>query len=111
MSFFTARMLGHSTVAEHFVRAAAVDLSQEPALTPPDGVTSNLVDPPNQNALVITVVFLCLAISTFLVLIRAYAKLFILKTIRLEDCKSKPSRAPLLLEFAGTYISPGYLFL
>ncbi|KAI1358362.1 hypothetical protein F5Y08DRAFT_321958 [Xylaria arbuscula] len=56
-----------------------------PALAPPDGVIPNLVDRPNQNALGLAVVTICLSISTFAILLAAYAKLYGKKPFHYED--------------------------
>lgn len=65
-----------------------LDLDNIPALQPPEGVVSNLVDPPNRNALVMTVTILCLVITTILVFIRAWSRLVVMKIVRIEDCES-----------------------
>ncbi|KAI1364850.1 hypothetical protein F5Y08DRAFT_305567 [Xylaria arbuscula] len=56
-----------------------------PALAPPPGVTSNLEHPPNRNVLGIVVTTLCLAISTVVFVLAAYAKLFCIKKVHIED--------------------------
>ncbi|KAJ3575422.1 hypothetical protein NPX13_g4037 [Xylaria arbuscula] len=56
-----------------------------PALAPPPGVTSNLEHPPNSNVLGIVVTTLCLAISTVVFVLAAYAKLFCIKKVHIED--------------------------
>lgn len=58
-----------------------------PALAPPPGVTSNLEHPPNMNVLGIAVVTLCLAVSTIVFSLEAYAKLYCMKKVHIEDCK------------------------
>lgn len=67
--------------------ASRLDLSQEPALQPPNGTVPNLVDPPNQNTLVMSIVVLCLVITTILVLIRVWARVVVMKMVRLQDCE------------------------
>ncbi|KAJ3566290.1 hypothetical protein NPX13_g7188 [Xylaria arbuscula] len=59
-----------------------------PALAPPDGVIPNLVDRPNQNALGLAVVTICLSISTFAILLAAYAKLYGKKPFHYEDYRT-----------------------
>ncbi|KAI6082348.1 hypothetical protein F4821DRAFT_217501 [Hypoxylon rubiginosum] len=50
-----------------------------PVLPPPDGIESNLDNPPNRNALVIGLTSFFLAISLISLLVRAYAKLLYMK--------------------------------
>ncbi|KAI0439268.1 hypothetical protein F4803DRAFT_532008 [Xylaria telfairii] len=57
----------------------------EPALKPPAGTYSILDNPPNQNALVEGVSLLCLAVTTIAFLIHAYSRVFVFKSLRIED--------------------------
>ncbi|KAJ5093637.1 hypothetical protein N7456_009498 [Penicillium angulare] len=56
-----------------------------PALAPPAGITSNLDNPPNNNALAIGVFSTCAAIATICFLMRAYARIFLLKKVQIEE--------------------------
>ncbi|KAK5634677.1 hypothetical protein RRF57_010390 [Xylaria bambusicola] len=56
-----------------------------PALAPPPGVKSNLDNPPNLNTLGIAVTTLCLAISTIVFALAAYAKLYCMRKVHIED--------------------------
>ncbi|KAI2608212.1 uncharacterized protein GGS25DRAFT_489276 [Hypoxylon fragiforme] len=59
-----------------------------PVLSPPDGIESNLDNPPNRNALVIGLTSFFLVISLLFLLVRAYAKFVYMKnTQTLGDCK------------------------
>ncbi|KAI0521857.1 hypothetical protein F5B22DRAFT_661252 [Xylaria bambusicola] len=56
-----------------------------PALAPPPGVKSNLDHPPNLNTLGIAVTTICLSISTIVFALAAYAKLYCMKKVHVED--------------------------
>lgn len=51
----------------------------------PEGVTSNVENPPNKNGLAHAILGLTLAISTLAILVRAYARAWILKKIGVQD--------------------------
>ena len=57
-----------------------------PALDPPPGVQSNLIDPPNRRDLGLGILIPCIAIVTTMTLIRLYVKLCIIKKMHIEDC-------------------------
>ena len=59
-----------------------------PAARPPPGVETNFVDPTNLDTAVITVLSICLTITSFAVLIRWYTKFSVMKSVAYEDCKS-----------------------
>ncbi|KAI0389135.1 hypothetical protein F5Y17DRAFT_450189 [Xylariaceae sp. FL0594] len=59
-----------------------------PALEPPPGLTSNFSNPPNNNGLALAVTILCLSVSTILLVIRAYTRIFVIRVVRLEDAIS-----------------------
>ncbi|KAI1345649.1 hypothetical protein F5Y01DRAFT_320551 [Xylaria sp. FL0043] len=56
-----------------------------PALAPPPGVKPNLDHPPNLNPLGIAITTLCLAVSTIVFALAAYAKVFCVKKVHFED--------------------------
>ncbi|CAI7633259.1 unnamed protein product [Penicillium glandicola] len=56
-----------------------------PALAPPAGVTSNFDNPPNNNPLSIGVLSACAAVSTICIFIRAYARVWLLKKVQIEE--------------------------
>ncbi|KAI0548084.1 hypothetical protein F4679DRAFT_332166 [Xylaria curta] len=60
-----------------------------PALAPPDGVVPNFTNPPNQNALGIAVISICLVLATAGGLLRAYSRVIVSRKLRIED--SPPS--------------------
>ena len=64
-----------------------------PAIQPPPGVQPNLVNPPNLLPAVITVIILCLGLTTTAILIRMYTKLFLMRSLAYEDGGSR--RVPL----------------
>ena len=57
-----------------------------PALTPPPGVKSNFVNPPNMDFIVILTISICTSFSTIAILLRLYTKLFVIRKIVFEDC-------------------------
>lgn len=59
-----------------------------PALDPPDGVVPILDEPPNQNAMVITVTIFCMVLITIVYLIRTIHKIFVIRNLVFEDCMS-----------------------
>ncbi|OQE07488.1 hypothetical protein PENVUL_c013G07687 [Penicillium vulpinum] len=56
-----------------------------PALAPPDGVTPNFDNPPNNNALAIGVLSACAAVSTICLFIRAYGRIWLLRKVQIEE--------------------------
>lgn len=64
---------------------SGIDTNDTPALEPPKGVTSNLVNPYNINQYVFVAVGLGLGISTLAVSFRIFAKIKIIRRLQLED--------------------------
>jgi hypothetical protein len=62
------------------------EILNSPGMVPPDNVTPNLENPPNYNAQAIVVSVVCLTLVVVSSLIRAYSRVVILKTVKLEDC-------------------------
>lgn len=60
-------------------------LLAQPAMFPPDGVTPDFVNPPNQNETAWFVIMFTLAISTVCVLIRAFDKLYLARRVQTEE--------------------------
>ena len=58
-----------------------------PAGKPPLGITPNFVNPPNHATLAIAVMAIGLTISTLVLMIRMYTKIFLIRSVVLEDCK------------------------
>lgn len=66
-----------------------------PAGTPPAGVTPNFDNPPNlNNTFLVGTLVLCLSFATVAVLIRLYTKLFLIRSVAYEDCKTYSSSYP-----------------
>ena len=65
-----------------------------PAGTPPAGVTPNFDNPPNLNTYVVFTLVLCVSFATVALLIRFYTKLFLIRSIAYEDCKTCSSSYP-----------------
>ncbi|MCJ1396407.1 hypothetical protein MMC18_009297 [Xylographa bjoerkii] len=57
----------------------------KPVAPPPPGITANLDNPPNMQALNITIVAICLSITTPILYMRLYTKFFITKARSWED--------------------------
>lgn len=57
-----------------------------PALTPPPGVKSNFVNPPNMDFIVILTISICTSFSTIAILLRLYTKLIVIRKVVFEDC-------------------------
>ena len=64
------------------------DLSSQPAIAPPPGVTPSFIDPPSQGYLIVVTVSVCLLCSTLLVLPRIYVSIFTSRTFKWDDCTS-----------------------
>ncbi|KAI1412103.1 hypothetical protein F5Y13DRAFT_190784 [Hypoxylon sp. FL1857] len=60
-------------------------IRNQPALPSPNGTTPNFNDPPNNNALAIAVIAVCIALTTIFFLIRGYTRIVYVKQFRLED--------------------------
>ncbi|KAK1855253.1 60s ribosomal protein l36 [Colletotrichum chrysophilum] len=60
-------------------------LLASPALAPPEGVTPNFDNPPNQNDLAWAVTTACMVIATLCLFLRCYARLWIEKKVRIEE--------------------------
>ncbi|KAM7223127.1 hypothetical protein V8F06_001683 [Rhypophila decipiens] len=64
-----------------------MDLSQIPALDPPEGVVPNFIDPPKDNTGAYAVLAICLVLSTAAILSRVYSRVFVVRQIFLADCE------------------------
>lgn len=73
------------------VQATIQALLNGPATKPPVGVMSNLENPPNLDATIIPVLAICLTAATLAVFVRMFTKLFLLRSVAYEDCKSHSS--------------------
>jgi hypothetical protein len=71
----------------HLTPAEKQMIFDGPALAPPPGVVPNFDDPPNKNYLGILANVVCLATTFVVVFLRAYAKIFCMKKVHIEDCK------------------------
>lgn len=56
-----------------------------PAMAPPPGETSNFSNPPNENPMAIGVLVTMIVISTICVLVRLYARCYLLRKIQAEE--------------------------
>ncbi|KAI1461803.1 hypothetical protein F4805DRAFT_245270 [Annulohypoxylon moriforme] len=61
------------------------DTLNSPALNPPDGVKPNFTNPPNHSDLGLAVIVLCLVLATSTFLMRMYSRIFVMKTMHVED--------------------------
>lgn len=56
-----------------------------PAMEPPAGQEANLENPPNENALAMGIITSTLVIGTLCVLLRAYARVYLLRKVQIEE--------------------------
>lgn len=59
-----------------------------PALPPPGNAESNFDNPPNRSIIPEAVIPICLILVISTLLLRAYSRFVVLKTVRLGDCKT-----------------------
>ena len=59
-----------------------------PAGTPPAGILPNFHDPPNLDLIVIFTLAICVAATTFAVVIRMYTKKYLIRSWAFEDCET-----------------------
>ena len=64
------------------------ELLNGPAMVPPPEVTPNFVDPPNLRHIVIIMLIFYMTLSTMVILMRMYTKIFLLRKTVFEDCMS-----------------------
>ena len=64
-----------------------MDGDRTPGLAPPPGITPNFVNPPSIHLEASITLVICLAITTPLVWLRLYTRLYIMKSRGLDDCK------------------------
>ncbi|KAI1826995.1 hypothetical protein F4861DRAFT_494697 [Xylaria intraflava] len=57
-----------------------------PALEPPPGVMPDLDHPPNDNAVALAAVTICLIFATISFILRFYSRIFVLRKLLPEDC-------------------------
>lgn len=65
-----------------------VDPSTTPLLPPPDGKSSNFIDPTSLASVAEGVGGVLIAIETLLLILRTYSNLKTFRKLHLEDCKS-----------------------
>lgn len=59
-------------------------------MAPPPGETSDFTNPPNENPLAIGVLVTMIVISTFCVLVRLYARVYLLRKVQAEESECSP---------------------
>lgn len=62
-----------------------------PALAPPPGVVPQLDNPPNRNDVAIGVITTCAAIATICLFLRAYARVWLLRKVQIEESMLVPA--------------------
>ncbi|RAL16576.1 uncharacterized protein BO97DRAFT_467884 [Aspergillus homomorphus CBS 101889] len=60
-------------------------LFAQPALAAPEGVTPNFDNPPNHNSLALGIITVCTVIATLCMCLRIYVRIWLDRSIRLED--------------------------
>lgn len=58
------------------------------AMALPDGETRNFENPPNENGLAMAIITITLVVGTVCVLLRGYARLYLLRKVQIEESKS-----------------------
>jgi hypothetical protein len=58
-----------------------------PGIAPPPGQQSNFIDPPSQASLATIVMAVYLALTTPLLIMRMYTRIYINKLVKWDDCK------------------------
>lgn len=69
-----------------------------PALAPPDGVTPNFQDPPNQSIIAEVITPILVAIVAILVLLRFCSKVVVQRSVHIEDGKYSPFGSKLRMQ-------------
>lgn len=67
--------------------AAVAALASMPALPPPLGHITNIVDPPSQKPAMIAVMSVMIVLTLVFVSLRLYSSFFVTKSQGAEDCK------------------------
>lgn len=62
------------------------DLSQFPAAQPPDGLSSNFVDPPSLGLVYLTIIYLFMPLMFIFVVVRLYARIMMVHKLGVDDC-------------------------
>ncbi|KAI0099263.1 hypothetical protein GGR51DRAFT_399159 [Nemania sp. FL0031] len=81
------------------------DMLAQPALSAPDGVEVNLVNPPNMNALANSLLIAAIILSSLAILVRIHSWVFVLKQLR------DRLEAVLVIIGFGSYIGFAYCLL
>lgn len=61
----------------------------EAALPPPNGIVPSLKNPPNGNTLCLVMITFCSSIVALVVALRAYARIFVVRKLSIEDGKPR----------------------
>jgi hypothetical protein len=93
--------------------AAMLDM---PAMEPPEGQEANFENPPNENALALGIITVTLVIGTLCVLLRAYARVYLLRKVQIEEGEFTPSLTASLMLISivlilcayGVYVGQAY---
>ena len=62
------------------------DVLAIPAVPPPQGLSSNLINPYSTNSHLIVTYSVCLTVVILSVAIRTFTKAYVLREMRVEDC-------------------------
>jgi hypothetical protein len=68
----------------------------KPALAPPGNLVSNLDNPPSGDDLAFAVVTTCAVLSSVGLILRVYARFFVVRSFAVEDCKSPVAVIPII---------------
>lgn len=64
-----------------------MDLTQFPTLAPPHGVSSNFLNPVSQAKAIKGITTVCLVLMSLSFAMRIYSRLWIKRTLRIDDCE------------------------
>ena len=71
-----------------------MDPNSTPALEPPKGQHSNLINPPSQLDSLIATSVICLVFAIAAIAARVFVKGYIMKKLQIEDCMSNTKVPP-----------------
>jgi hypothetical protein len=70
------------------INMSTFDLSSIPAMQPPPGMESNFDNPETMYPIVLGVAIATMTLMTIVVAIRIFTKAFIMRDMRIEECKA-----------------------
>ena len=65
-----------------------IDINTTPAMPAPPGDVNNLVNSYSQQTGLVVAAAICLTLTTAFVVIRTFTKTYVMRAVRVEDCRS-----------------------